>query len=157
MSLPPQPHPGLRALLSLSPKAQSWGGEGRNCPESNWWRGAPDPPPTHGGNIQSWLCLKGPPSLPATRSLCPAQLSPAPLSGVRARAEVGRGVSYRIWGDGVSLPQLHKLKRAVLKGPALFLQELELQSKCPPVSGCQAWRGAQLPQAPRPLPSCQAA
>lgn len=62
-------------------------------------RGGKAPTPGVGGGVQSWPSPKGPPLL--RRSLRPALLSPAPLSGVRARAGAGRGYELQDLGGGM--------------------------------------------------------
>lgn len=62
-------------------------------------------------------------------------------------------MSYRIWGDGVSLPQLRKLKPAALKGPAPVLPRARTAEQTPSPLGLQGAEGAQPPQVPGPLPS----
>lgn len=96
-------------------------------------RGGKAPTPGVGGGVQSWPSPKGPPLL--RRSLRPALLSPAPLSGVRARAGAGRGYELQDLGGGwggVSPLQHQKLGRVVLKGPSLFPSEaVEQMPPCP--------------------------
>lgn len=78
------------------------------------------PPRLAGGDVQSWLSPKGPPSPlwqleEASAPPCSAQ--PHSLGSEPGQGR-GGGVCYRIWGDGVSLPKLSKLKQAVLSGPS---------------------------------------
>lgn len=64
----------------------------------------------------------------------PPPLSVQPSPSLRGQSP-GRGgeggVSYRIWGDGVSLPQLHKLDWAVLKRPASVFPEAKTTEQTP--------------------------
>lgn len=109
------------------------------------------------GDAQSWPSPKGPPSL-LRRSLrfappCSAQ----PLSlGSEPGQGRGVGMSYRICGgeDGVSLPQLQKLGRVVLKGLSLCPSRTQ-QSKTPPSLPLRAtWSSPGAARIdPRPLPS----
>lgn len=93
-TLPSHPPPQARvprSLCLLGPKL-GWGRGGAVLRVTGGGE-PPTPPRPDGGDIQSWLNPKGPPSPRATRrSLRPALFSPASLSGVRARAGAGRGV-----------------------------------------------------------------
>lgn len=139
---------------SFAFQAPSWGlpagqGRGRSCPESDWGRGG-EPPPQPACGVQSWLSPKGPPSLSRSRSLRPALLGPAPLSGVRARAGAGRGgVSYRIWGGwGFSTAALQTLA-GCSEGPSPYSSRRK-NSRANALSfpGCGAWSRAQMPLVP---------
>lgn len=127
-----------------------WAGEGRSCPESDWGRGGEPPPQPACGEVQSWLSPKGPPSLSRSRSLRPALLGPAPLSGVRARAGAGRGgVSYRIWGGwGFSTAALQTLA-GCSEGPSPYSSRREnSRANALSLPGCGAWSRAQMPLVP---------
>lgn len=78
----------------------------------------PHPAPTEETSV--WAKPKGA-SFSSSHQEKPPPLSAQPSPSLWGQSP-GRGgeggVSYRIWGDGVSLPQLHKLEWAVLKRPA---------------------------------------
>lgn len=79
--------------------------------------GGEPPPRPDGGDIQSSLNPRGLLlSLRLEASAPPCSAQPPSLGSEPGQGR-GGGVSYRIWGDGVSLPQLRKLLRAVLRGP----------------------------------------
>lgn len=100
---PPRPRsPGTAPLvecatsphrsLGVLPSRPQEGRRGKELPWERLGEGSPHTPPQRRRPL-SWLSPKGPPSPPATRrSLRPSLLSPAPLSGVRARAGEGREV-----------------------------------------------------------------
>lgn len=75
-------------------------------------------------------------------------------------------MSYRIWGDGVSLPQLRKLLRAVPKGPAPVLPGGRTEQTPSPLGAAasgprasslapRAWP-ARTPRASKPSPDPRA-
>lgn len=67
-------------------------------------------------------------------------------------------MSYRIWGDGVSLPQLGQLKWPVLKGPVPALPEARKAEQTSELGVAGAPRGPQLQQVQScRRPSCQEA
>lgn len=118
--------------------------------------GGEHPPPCLAcGDVQSWLSPKGPPSplwLLEEASAPPCSAQPHSLGSEPGQ---GRGgcVCYRIWGDGVSLPKLSKLKQEVLSSPTPVLPGARRAEQMPSPLGLPDAEGGTTASGPQAFPA----